>query len=130
MLAAAENDASVHVTGFVDSIEPFYRGARCAVVPLRTGAGVKFKTLSAMLWGVPVVATHVGTEGIGEDSLFYAVSDTDDGLIDGLVRCLADDQAMVVADRTRAWARARYTSEPFRERLREIYLNAGMRSAR
>ncbi|MCJ0978557.1 glycosyltransferase family 4 protein [Rhodococcus sp. ARC_M12] len=121
MLAAAENEASVHVTGFVDSIELFYRGARCAVVPLRTGAGVKFKTLSAMLWGVPVVATPVGTEGIGEDSLFYAVSDTDAGLTDGLVHCLNDDQAMVAADRTRTWARARYTSEPFEERLREIY---------
>ena len=40
--------------------------ARCAVVPIRFGAGVKLKTVEALQAGVPVVATSIGAEGIPE----------------------------------------------------------------
>ncbi len=41
-----------------------YRSARVTVVPLRWGAGVKGKLVEALAWGVPVVTTPVGAEGI------------------------------------------------------------------
>ena len=35
-----------------------------AISPMRYGAGVKLKTIEALQFGVPIVATSVGSEGI------------------------------------------------------------------
>jgi hypothetical protein len=50
--------------GFVEDLAGFYRQLRVAVAPLRFGAGVKLKTVEALQYGVPVVATSVGAEGL------------------------------------------------------------------
>ena len=42
----------------------FYGQLRVAVAPVRFGAGVKLKTLEALQYGVPVVATTIGAEGL------------------------------------------------------------------
>lgn len=51
-------------TGFVPDLESIYARAKVVVVPLRFGAGVKNKTVEALQYGVPVVSTTVGAEGI------------------------------------------------------------------
>lgn len=50
--------------GFVDDLSAEYASAAVAIVPLQLGAGVKFKTVEAILHRVPVVATTVGAEGV------------------------------------------------------------------
>ena len=50
--------------GFVHDLADFYRHVRVAIAPLRFGAGVKLKTVEALQYGVPVVATTVGAEGL------------------------------------------------------------------
>ncbi len=56
----------LHLTaeGFVGDLAGFYRHLRVAVAPLRFGAGVKLKTVEALQYGVPIVATSVGAEGL------------------------------------------------------------------
>ncbi|PYR70456.1 MAG: hypothetical protein DMF88_02895 [Acidobacteria bacterium] len=54
----------VVVTGRVDDVKRYLAMADVCVVPLRWGGGVKLKTLEMMAAARPVVATHVGTEGI------------------------------------------------------------------
>jgi GT2 family glycosyltransferase/SAM-dependent methyltransferase len=56
----------VRVTGWVseDDLSNYYRKALVAVVPLRFGAGVKSKTVDALRYGLPVVTTPVGAQGI------------------------------------------------------------------
>ena len=44
-----------------------YAWADLAVIPLRAGGGTRIKMLEAFAHGVPVVATHVGAEGIAVD---------------------------------------------------------------
>jgi glycosyltransferase involved in cell wall biosynthesis len=62
-----QNSPGVVVTGKVDSMsDELHRGAVC-VVPLRTGYGIKNKTLEAMAAGVPVVASDRGLEGLVVD---------------------------------------------------------------
>jgi GT2 family glycosyltransferase/glycosyltransferase involved in cell wall biosynthesis len=67
----------IAVPGYVEEIAPLLFGARIMVVPLRYGAGIKGKILSAMAHGLPVVATTVGAEGMD--------------LIDGENVLIADD---------------------------------------
>ena len=45
------------------------------VVPLRFGAGVKGKVLEAIRFGVPLVTTSVGAEGIPEAGQVMAIAD-------------------------------------------------------
>lgn len=54
----------VEFTGFVPDLQAVYEKARVVVVPLRYGAGVKNKTVEALQYGVPVVTTTIGAEGI------------------------------------------------------------------
>ncbi len=52
------------VTGTVEDVRPYYRGALAAIVPLRIGGGTRVKILEAMAAGIPVVSTSVGAEGL------------------------------------------------------------------
>ena len=57
----------VIITGRVDSMVDYLHQATVCVVPLRTGYGIKNKTLEAMAAGVPVVASDRGLEGLEVD---------------------------------------------------------------
>jgi len=54
----------VTVTGFVEDKDPYYNQARVFVCPLRYGAGVKGKVSESIAYGLPVVSTAIGTEGM------------------------------------------------------------------
>lgn len=57
---------SILVTGYVtdQQLAEHYASARVAVVPLRFGAGVKNKVVEAMAYGVPLITTPVGAQGL------------------------------------------------------------------
>lgn len=56
---------SVMVTGWVEDISDLYHQARVSIAPLRFGAGVKGKIGEALNFGVPVVTTNIGANGMG-----------------------------------------------------------------
>lgn len=62
-LLERESDRVI-VTGFVDTIEPFFSECCCMVAPLVLGAGVKVKILEAMSSGIQVLTNDIGIEGI------------------------------------------------------------------
>lgn len=59
---------SVEVTGTVADVAVACEGVRVGVVPLRSGWGIKNKTLDFMSMGLPVVTTPHGAEGIAASS--------------------------------------------------------------
>ncbi|RYE58376.1 MAG: glycosyltransferase [Sphingobacteriales bacterium] len=72
---------SIYVTGYVTDQElaEHYASARVAVVPLRFGAGVKNKVVEAMAYGVPLVTTHVGVQGLsGAEHIIPVTSDAEE----------------------------------------------------
>ena len=52
------------ITGFVESIIPYFENSLCLVSPLLLGAGIKIKILEALSAGIPVLTNNVGSEGI------------------------------------------------------------------
>ena len=52
------------VTGAVPSMADYLHQARVCVIPMRTGFGIKNKTLEAMAAGTPVVSSDRGLEGL------------------------------------------------------------------
>lgn len=61
--ALAGEGVTVH--GYVPDLAPLLGRLRLCVAPLRFGAGVKGKMLTAMAAGLPLVATGVAAEGLG-----------------------------------------------------------------
>jgi polysaccharide biosynthesis protein PslH len=58
----------IKVTGRVPSMAEYLHQATVFVAPLRTGFGMKIKTLEAMASGAPVVGSDRGLEGIAVDT--------------------------------------------------------------
>ncbi|MCD6011428.1 MAG: putative glycosyltransferase [Flavipsychrobacter sp.] len=63
-----------------EELETLYANTRIAIVPLRSGAGVKGKVIEAMAKGVPVVGTDIAFEGMPkkEDYLYKGANTPDD----------------------------------------------------
>ena len=55
---------NVTVTGKVPEMTPYLHESTVCVVPMRSGYGIKNKTLEAMAAGIPVVASDRGLEGL------------------------------------------------------------------
>lgn len=112
------------VTGYVDNLGAIYRDARVFIVPLRRGAGVKFKTITAMLWGLPVVSSPVGAEGVGDIGQYLAVTVDPDEFAAAVVEGLRDSPRSIELIRSNArWARAEFGQENLRRDLTDVYLS-------
>lgn len=120
-LAARLENGGVHVLGFVEDLEPLYDSADVCLIPLSRGAGVKFKTIDALVRGVPVVTTPVGNEGINPADAAY-VADTAEGLAAQVIRILNNQEAANArACASAARVAAVYGPEQFEARLKEVY---------
>ncbi|MDQ1123674.1 glycosyltransferase family 4 protein [Microbacterium trichothecenolyticum] len=130
MVAAAAADPLLTVTGEVPSLEPSYASATAVVVPLLMGAGLKFKTVEALMRGIPVVSTTVGAEGLtGEgETGGLVVADEPDAIAAALLRILDDPQrAWREAQRSREWARSAFSLETYPARLEDALFARGER---
>jgi O-antigen biosynthesis protein len=87
-------DENIDVVGLVDNLRDLFDRARVFVCPLRIGAGVKGKILSALSYGIPIVSTSIGVEGSGlEKDIHALVADTAEKFAESILR-LYNDEAM------------------------------------
>jgi glycosyltransferase involved in cell wall biosynthesis len=54
----------IEVTGFVNSLIPYYKAANVVICPLRIGGGIKVKILEALNAGKAIVSTSIGAQGL------------------------------------------------------------------
>lgn len=54
----------VELAGFVENIDLLFSSACALLVPLLTAGGLKLKTLTALYYGLPIIATDNGVDGI------------------------------------------------------------------
>jgi O-antigen biosynthesis protein len=113
----------VIVTGYVSDLIPYFEKCKVFVAPLRYGAGVKGKINQSMSYGLPVVTTLIGAEGIG--------------LVDGVDALIADDpedfakKVAMVHENEELWnklsinsmenIRTNFSPEIAKEKLRTIF---------
>jgi glycosyltransferase involved in cell wall biosynthesis len=82
----------IHAIGYVADPEPYFSKARVFVAPLRYGAGMKGKIGQALSFGVPIVSTSIGTEGMGLlNERHLLVADSAPAFAAAVVRLYRDD---------------------------------------
>lgn len=112
----------VLLTGYVDDVDRFYPTADVFINPVHTGAGVKFKTVTAMLYGVPIVSTDVGAEGVGTADLYCSLTNDSEVFVQGVIRSLLDQSwARGKSGKAMQWAEGEYGRNLFRRQLHAIY---------
>jgi len=72
---------SIELLGFIDNLEDFYHSIDLIINPLVLGTGLKIKTIEALAYGVPIISTDIGFEGI-ETTHPYHLADKLNKLID------------------------------------------------
>lgn len=75
------------------SLTPHYHAADAVVVPLRAGGGTRIKVLEAFAYGVPVVTTPLGVEGIdAADGDHVLVGDSSEAFADRCLRLMNEPE--------------------------------------
>jgi glycosyltransferase involved in cell wall biosynthesis len=102
--------------------EFFSQVAVLAYAPVR-GSGVKVKVLEAMAYGVPVVTTREGIEGLDcEDGVHCWVREDDEALAERIVETLGDETRRArMREAGRALVEARHSSRPVLEQMLGVY---------
>ncbi len=83
----------IEVTGYVPDLHAVLAETAVLIVPLRAGGGMRVKILDTWCWGLPIVSTSIGAEGIairgGENIL---IADTADDFAQAVRRVLGNPQ--------------------------------------
>jgi glycosyltransferase involved in cell wall biosynthesis len=84
--ALASGRAGIEVLGYVSDPEPYLAQTAAFVVPLQSGAGMRVKIVDGWCWGLPVVSTTDGAEGIlGRDGEHLLIADDPGAFADSVV---------------------------------------------
>lgn len=80
-------DEAIDYKGHVDDLRSFYDEVDLIINPLILGTGLKIKSIEALSYGVPMISTDIGFEGIDSDSDFHRAKDNKDllDLLDKLI---------------------------------------------
>ena len=103
----------VRLSGWLDrdELDAAYRASRVCIAPLLSGTGTRIKLLEALAYGLPVVTTTKGAEGLDVISGEHLIiADTPAEFAAATVRLLTDDDAArQLGARGREHVRQRYS---------------------
>ncbi len=122
---ALGKDPRTDVTGYVAEVTPTLAATDVFIVPVHSGGGMRVKILDGWLWGLPIVSTEVGAEGIdtrpGEDILLAPDGDAD-AFAHAVVRILTDQALNAKLRRNgRMAVEARYGWQSVYSRVDAVY---------
>jgi glycosyltransferase involved in cell wall biosynthesis len=116
----------------VKDVSPYFDGCRIFVSPLRYGAGMKGKIGQSMSFGLPVVTTTIGAEGIGLRDGENALIADDPGAFANAVVRLYEDEALWnrISRQSVEHIKENYSPPVLGKRIRDIFdgmraMNAG-----
>jgi glycosyltransferase involved in cell wall biosynthesis len=121
--ALALQNPNIQVTGYVANPVPYLAETAVFIVPLRSGGGMRVKIPDAWCWGVPVISTSIGAEGIdaqhGSNAL---IADTPEDLAEAVVRVLRNPTlGERLRQNGRRWVEERYNWRQVYSRWDEVY---------
>jgi glycosyltransferase involved in cell wall biosynthesis len=93
MIAAAEGEPRIVITGSVPDMRPYLAAASAMIVPLFQGGGTRFKILEAFAVNLPVISTAKGAEGLAvRDGTHLLIAETADEFVQAVRRLWNDER--------------------------------------
>ncbi len=108
--ALAATLPNIEVTGYVSDPAPYLAETAAFIVPLNAGGGMRVKIVDAWGWGLPIVSTSIGAEGIDvQDGENILLGDTPEAFAKAVLRLL-ENPALGESLRAngRQWVEERY----------------------
>ena len=114
---------NAEVTGYVADPTPYLAESAAFLVPLHAAGGMRVKILDAWCWGMPIVATTIGAEGIavrpGENIL---IADEPAAFAEAVVQLLREPSlGERLSANGRAWVEAHYDWRTVYAKWDEVY---------
>ena len=111
------------VTGFVEDVSDYFQNTRVFVAPLRYGAGLKGKNIQAMSYGLPVVTTTIGAEGMGlKDGENAMVADTSVDFAEKVVELYTNkDRWNMLSQNSQRFIKENNSSEMAKEKFSYLF---------
>lgn len=90
------NSENIIVVGYVtdEQLVEYYQKCRIDVVPLRYGAGIKGKVVEAMYYGIPIITTSIGAEGLKNSNEFLGIGDTKEEFANEIITLYNDEKKL------------------------------------
>jgi polysaccharide biosynthesis protein PslH len=125
-LAQLHGTNGIEVLGFVPEVESILAETAVFVVPLRAGGGMRVKILDTWCWGLPIVSTSIGAEGIDiRDGENILIADTPDTFSAAVLRVANEaDLNQQLRHNGRRWVEEKYDWKTVYRAWDDVY--AGM----
>ncbi len=113
----------IEITGRVPDMKPLLAAASVVAIPLRSGSGVRIKTIEALCAGKAVIATALAAEGLPvRDSHEFVRAETDTDFAEGITALLQDPaRRAALGAQARAWGYSYCRPGRLREAYESLY---------
>jgi glycosyltransferase involved in cell wall biosynthesis len=116
-------DPRISVTGYVADPLPYLEAADAFIVPLHAAGGMRVKILDAWLWGLPIVSTPIGAEGIEiRDGESILIAEDAHAFARATLSLLTNrDLNQKLRVQGRAWVESKYAWQVVYEQVDKVY---------
>ncbi|HWW43345.1 glycosyltransferase [Pedobacter sp.] len=117
----------IDVPGFIHDVEPYFINSRVFVAPLRYGAGMKGKIGQSLEYGLPIVSTNIGIEGMGlTDRKDVLVGETTAEFASKIIELYESQELWHSIQRNSIHALEEYTPENVTKKLNTLLNNLAL----
>jgi polysaccharide biosynthesis protein PslH len=127
-LQPLRKNPAVTLTGWVDSVQPYLRGAAVYIAPLRMGSGTRLKLLEAMASHCAIVATTIAAAGLSDEAkAAMLIADDENTFAQRVIDLLRDEaQRAELGERACQMVRKHYDWSVLIPRLLAVYEEIGL----
>ena len=105
----------------MQDVSDFFLNSRIFVAPLRYGAGMKGKIGQSLEYGLPIVSTTIGTEGMNLiDGINVSCADDTLGFANKMIELYENEQLWSKIQQNSTQSLIAYTPDKVRQQLKDL----------